>query len=124
MGIKFTIDHKARYVEARAEDVVDLKDVEAFLDAVVVQDALRYRKLLDGRGAVPKYTNDDVMALGARVSAYAQIEQRGALALVAGTDEHFELAARFINLGKSDRPAKVFRSVDDARKWLEAQPEV
>ncbi len=124
MGIKFTIDHKARYVEARCEGVVDLKDVEAFLDAVVVEDALRYRKLLDGRGAVPQYTNDDVMALGARVSAYAKIEQRGALALIAGTDEHFELSQRFINLGKSDRPARVFRSEDEARKWLEAQPEV
>jgi len=123
MPIHFTIDHAKRFVHARAEGVVDLKDVEAFADAVVSQEALPYRKLFDGREAIAKYTNDDVMMLGARVSAYATMGPRGALALVAADEGALELASRFMNLGKEGRPAKAFLSIDEARKWLDAQPE-
>ncbi len=101
-----------------------LEDVETFLDAVVVQNALPYRKLFDGRLAIAKYNDHDVMMLGARISAYASnLEPRGALALVAANEAASDLAKRFINLGKSDRPARVFLSEDEARKWLSAQPE-
>jgi hypothetical protein len=123
MPIHFTIDHAKRFVDARAEGVVDLKDVETFADAVVSQDALPYRKLFDGRQAIAKYTSDDVMLLGARVSAYATMGPRGALAIVGADEKALDLARRFMNLGKEGRPAKAFLSIDEARKWLEAQPE-
>jgi hypothetical protein len=123
MPIHFTIDHAKRFVDARAEGVVELKDIEAFTDAIIAQDALPYRKLFDGRLAIGKYNNDDVMMLGARVSAYASMGARGALALVAADEDALELASRFMNLGKEGRPAKAFLSIDEARKWLEAQPE-
>ena len=35
----------------------------------------------------------------------------------------FELAGRFINLGKSGRPTHAFLDPDEALRWLEAQPE-
>ncbi len=123
MPIHFTIDHKARYVEARFDGVLVLKDVEDFCDAVVAADALPYRKLIDGRTASGKYTDSDVMAMGARLSAYANMSKRGALALVPAPDTSLELADRIINLGKGERPAKSFLSIDQARKWLAAQPE-
>ena len=47
-----------------------------------------------------------------------------ALALVPAPDFSLELSQRLINLGKEDRPAKAFRSIDEARAWLAAQPEV
>ena len=101
MPIHFTIDHDRRFVEARAEGVVGLKDVEDFLDAIVVQGAIPYRKLFDGRTAVPKYNDDDIMLLGARISAYAaNLKPRGALALISGDTESQEIARRFLNLGK------------------------
>ena len=84
MPIHFTIDHKARHVEAKFDGNLVLKDVEDFCDAVVGQDALPYRKLIDGRTASGTYTNDDVMALGGRMAAYATLGKRGALALVPG----------------------------------------
>jgi len=123
MPIHFTIDHDNRHVEARAEGEIGLEDLEAFLDAVIVQNALPYRKMFDGRLAVGKYNDHDVMMLGARISAYAaSLEPRGAVALLAN-EAHVDLAKRFINLGKSGRPAKVFVLEDEARKWLNAQPE-
>lgn len=123
MPIHFTIDHKARFVDAKFDGVLVLKDVEEFCDAVVGQNALPYRKLIDGRTAIGKYDDNDVMALGARLSAYATMGPRGALAMVPAEDASLELADRLINLGKDGRPAKAFHSIDEARKWLFAQPE-
>ena len=123
MPIHVTIDHKARHVEATFAGHLVLKDVEDFCDAVVGADALPYRKLIDGRTATGTYTDNDVMALGARLSAYATMGKRGALALVPAPDTSLELADRLLNLGKDGRPAKAFLSIDDARKWLAAQSE-
>jgi len=122
MPITYKIDHERRYVVARAEGQITIDDIETFTDAVVVADALPYRKLFDGRTAYGKYTDEEVMRLAARVSAYASFERRGALALVPAL-AYFELASRFVNLGKSDRPARVFLDVDMAERWLLEQPE-
>src|SRR5262249_18868429 len=122
--IHFTIDHKTRYVEAKFDGHLTLKDVEDFCDAVVGADALPYRKLIDGRTAYGKYTDEDVMAMGARLSAYATMAPRGALAIVPATAAFVELADRILNLGREERPAKAFLSIDQARKWLAEQPEI
>jgi hypothetical protein len=123
MPIHYTIDHKARTVDAKFDGNLVLKDVEDFTDAVVGAGALPYRKLIDGRTATGTYTDADVMALGARLSAYATMGKRGALALVPASQKYVELIDRLLNLGKDGRPAKAFLSIDDARKWLAAQPE-
>jgi hypothetical protein len=122
MPIRFTIDHEKRFVHACAEGEATLKDVEAFLDAVIIENALPYRKLFDGRTAIPIYVQDDMMLLGARASAYASLERRGPVAFLPNP-RHAELAGRFINLGKSGRAARIFYEEDEARLWLEAQSE-
>jgi hypothetical protein len=124
MPIHFTIDHKARLVDARFDGLLVLKDVEDFCDAVVGQGGLPYRKLIDGRTGIGKYDDKDVMAMGARLAAYATMGPRGALAVVPAEDASLELMDRLMNLGKEGRPAKAFRSIDEARTWLLAQPEV
>ena len=101
MPIHFTIDHKARHVEAKFDGNLVLKDVEDFCDAVVGADALPYRKLIDGRTASGTYTDADVMALGARMAAYATTGQRGALALVPAPDTSLELADRLLNSART-----------------------
>ena len=123
MPVHLAIDHKTRFVDVRFDGVIVLKDVEDLCDAIVGQDALPYRKLIDGRTAVGKYDDNDVMALGARLSAYATMGPRGALAMVPADDVSLDLTDRLINLGKNGRPAKAFRSVEEARAWLFAQPE-
>ena len=124
--IRDTIDASAldlvQEVRRRTEGEISLTDIEDFTDAVMVQNAMPYRKLFDGRGAFGKYDDHDMMMLAARVSAYAAVERRGALAIVP-SPEYFEMASRFINLAKSGRPARVFLDPDEALLWLEAQPE-
>jgi hypothetical protein len=123
MPIKVKIDHDKRWVEALAEGDVSLGDIEEFLDAVILGDALSYRKLFDGRAAYGKYTDEEVMRLAARLSAYASLGRRGPVALVPSV-EYYELASRVLNLDRREQPARAFLDIDEARRWLDAQPEV
>jgi hypothetical protein len=122
MPVTFAIDHERRFVHARAAGDVGVKDIEAFLDAVVVENALPYRKLFDGRQAVGRYSATDIAVLAARVNTYSHIDRRGALALVT-TPRFAELAERFLSLGRNGRPSRAFLDEDEAMRWLESQPE-
>jgi hypothetical protein len=124
MPVTFTIDHQQRFVRARAEGAVGLKDMEAFLDALVIENALPYRKVFNARGAIGRYESTDVAVLAARVNRLAHIDRRGALALVT-EPQHVELADRFLVLGRSpDRPIRAFLDEDEALRWLYEQAEV
>jgi hypothetical protein len=123
MPVIFTIDHERHFVRARAEGVVEVKDMEALLDAVVLENALPYRKLFDTRQATFKHNGADVAVLAARVNLLAHIDRRGALALVT-SPRHADLADRFLKLGRDDRPAQAFLDEDAAMRWLHEQPEV
>ena len=123
MPIHVKIDRARRYVEAVAEGELSLADIEEFLDAVIVGDALPYRKLFDGRASYGKYTDEEVMRLAARLSAYASMGPRGAVALVTPV-QYYELAARVVNLDKRDMPIRIFIDADEARSWLDSQPDI
>ena len=124
MPVRFTIDHAARYVTVRAEGIVVLDEILDYFDALVTQDAMPYRKLFDARHAEPRLSDDDVMVLGARVSAYAAFEPRGPIAAIAPPGEAANILSRFINLGGASRAMRLFHSIDQARQWLAEQPEV
>jgi hypothetical protein len=123
MPIRLNIDHAKRQVEAIAEGEVSLEDIEVFLDAVVVAEALPYRKLFDGRASYGKYTDEEVMRLAARLSAYNSLGRRGAVALVTPV-QYYEVATRILNLDTPERPGRVFLDPDEARIWLDGQPEI
>ena len=123
MPINVKVDRARRYVEAVAEGEVSLEDIEEFLDAVMVSDALPYRKLFDGRTAYGQYTDEEVMRLAARLSAYASLGRRGAVALVSSV-KYYDLATRVLNLDRREQPGRVFVDIDAARRWLEEQPEI
>ncbi len=121
--MKFTIDHARRFVDVEGRGDVGLQDILDYFDALVTDNGMPYRKLLDLRDVSPKLTDDDVMVLGARVSAYAHLEPRGPIALVSSNDESDLFIRRFMNLGGAKRPIRLFASIDEARKWLAATPE-
>lgn len=123
MPLEFTIDHDERFVDVRGHGAVGLQDILDYFDALVTDGGMPYRKLLDFRGVTPRLTDDDVMVLGARVSAYAHLEPRGPIAIVSTNDESDLFIRRFMNLGGAKRPMRLFKSMDDARKWLAETPE-
>jgi hypothetical protein len=124
MPITWTISEADRLVSARAQGLVTLQDVEALLDDILIKNALSYRKLFDGRDSVGKYDDKDVLLLGARISAYNSLNLTGAAAIVVGSQEQFDVALRFANIGKAKRPVRVFYSPEEARAWLDTDPKL
>lgn len=100
-----------------------LKDVESYLDALVVADAMPYAKLFDASDVDPRGSDDDVMTLGARMRAYVATLTAGPLAIVVTTSAAREFVDRFLNLAAAPRPVKIFPTADEARRWLDTQPE-
>jgi len=107
---------------ATTEGVVTLKDIEAYLDALVVADAAPYAKLFDASDVDLQATDHDVMMLGARMRAYVATWPGGPLAFVVTTVLARDFVDRFLNLAAAPRPVNIFRTADEARRWLDAQP--
>jgi hypothetical protein len=123
MPITFTIDHDTRYVYAKVVGTMRLKEFEDYLDQVLVQGAMPYRKLWDCTKGEYKYDDHDMMMIGARVSAYAEIK-RGPTAIVAVSRDVIDASLRYFNLGGANRTSgKIFRTEVEARAWLAEQPE-
>jgi hypothetical protein len=88
------------------------------MDAIVAHDAMGYPKLIDTREAVGRFSDDDIMTMGARARAYAFYDPRGPVAIVAANLETIEYMRRFMNLAIGDRPIRLFVAVEEARSWL------
>lgn len=121
--MQFNIDHQKRYVDVRGVGDVFLQEILDYFDALVVENAMPYRKMIDMRGVRPRIDDNDIMTLGARVSAYANMEPRGPIAVVSTASESDVFIRRFMNLGGAKRPMRLFNSLDAARNWLESMPE-
>lgn len=117
MPMRWDIDHSRKFVYIVAEGPLTLQNMEEHFDALVVANAMGYAKLVDVTNARPIYTDNDVMLMGARLSAYTAALPSGPLAVVGKPNlrSTFKL---FVNVSPSDRPAKYFASEDKARAWL------
>jgi hypothetical protein len=80
-----------------------------------------YAKLFDMTRIVPIIHDDDVLAMGARLSAYTATMESGPLAVVGQGEEMAMIFRRFTNMSPSKRPAQFFTSEADARVWLARQ---
>jgi hypothetical protein len=121
LPLRWQIDHQKKFVHIVAEGPVTIEQMEEHFDAIAVADAMGYAKLFDATRAEPLYTDDDVMRMGARLSAYTANLPSGPLAVVGESEEVLITFRRFVNISPSKRPAKIFRSLAEARAWLAEQ---
>jgi hypothetical protein len=123
LPVDYEIDHQKRLVIATAHGPVVLKEILDYFDAVSINDAASYAKLFDAREMEPQLSDDDVMVIGARVSAYAAYDPRGAVAAVAISDDARDAVRRYMNFAGAKRPMQLFFSLDEALAWvLEQKP--
>jgi hypothetical protein len=121
MPLRWEILHAQKLVHIVAEGPVTRQELEEHFDAIVVADAMPYAKLFDATLAEPRYDDDDVMLMGARLSAYTATLESGPLAVV-GQDPAVRTAfSRFVNNSPSKRPAAMFKTEAEARAWLATQ---
>jgi hypothetical protein len=118
MALTWKISHPERLVTVLGEGDIVLQDVERYLDDVVVSDALPYAKLFDLGTANWTLSDTDMLVLAGRVRAYPAFGKVGPIAIVAASDVQNEHALMFETLADVERPLRIFRTPDDARKWL------
>jgi hypothetical protein len=118
MPMRWEILHAERFVHIVAEGSLTRAELEAHFDDLVVQDALGYAKLFDATKLEPVYDDDDVLMMGARLSAYTANFDSGPLAVVGDRPEVVVAFKRFVNMSPSDRPAALFPTEAAARAWL------
>jgi len=121
MPLRWDIRHEEKLIHVVAEGEVTLKEMEAHFDALVVANALAYSKLFDATRLKPVYDDADVMAMGARLSAYTSHFPSGPLAVVGHDDAVVLAFKRFVNILPSKRPAAIFKTEKKARAWLATQ---
>jgi hypothetical protein len=121
MPLRWKILHPEKFVHIVADGAVTIEQMEEHFDAIAVENAMGYAKLFDGTNAVPVYTDEDVLRMGARLSAYTATMPSGPLAVVGKSDELMVTFRRFINISPSRRPAKFFKTEAEARAWLKLQ---
>ena len=120
MPLRWKVLHDQKLVHIVADGVVTRKDLEEHFDALVVENALEYGKLFDASRAEPVYGDDDVLALGARLSAYTATMKSGPLAVIGEGALIEEAFRRFVNISPSKRPARLFRGEREALAWLKS----
>jgi hypothetical protein len=123
MPLQWTISHPTRLVVAVATGELRPEDIESYFDAVARENASPYRKLFDASQATARLSDDQLIALGARIRAYMALGPIGPVAIVAPTVESHEQASIFAALAEADRPLRIFRERHLAQQWLDAQPE-
>jgi len=120
MALTWTLDHEQKLIHVVADGPVTLADMERHFDDLVTKNVLSYAKLFDATKLVPVYSEQDMFAMGARLSVYAALDN-GPLAVVGKGDAVHLATKRFFNMSSSPRPAKIFSTVAKARKWLATQ---
>ena len=88
----------------------------------MVENALGYAKLFDATNLEPVYSEQDVLTMGARLSAYTANFDSGPLAVVGREEQVVGAFRRFVNISPSKRPARIFSTEAKALAWLRLQP--
>ena len=118
MPLRWEILHAERRVNITADGPVSPKEMEQLFDAIVVADAMPYGKLFDATRLVSAYDEDDLLRMGARLSAYASTLPIGPIAFVGETESAETVFQRFITMSPSGRPARLFATRGAAETWL------
>jgi len=120
MPIRVTIDHFNRVVLGVGDGVLTIPDLVAFGLEVLKAKVVHYGKIIDVAGSEPDFSRTELLAFAQVVREIRTDPARGPLALVVDP-KRGELARLFAGLEMEGRPAQVFRSIHDARRWLSNQ---
>ncbi len=121
MPIQLTIYHPDRLVIGRASGRMTFKDFVDFGHEIQNAGLVHYRKLIDVIDAHPGFSEQEFLTMVQMVRAVQTDRRRGVLAFVADP-QRGGFAKLFAALSLGERPAKVFKSIHDARKWIAENP--
>jgi len=117
MPLRLTVYAPDRLVIGVATDAVTVADLADFLRQLSEGELHRFRKIIDISGARPDLTPEELATFGEGLRLSLKDTPRGAMAIVTG-DQTGELARLFSGVTGDGRPVDVFRSIHEARRWL------
>jgi hypothetical protein len=117
MAVVWTIDHAKKFVEITIDGENSQEDADRFFDAIEAGGAVPYKKLFDARNVSPKIDERIMANVAKRISNY--VNQGPFAAVVDGV--YFDAVAKLFLLAiGAERRAKVFRTIDEGRAWLDS----
>ncbi len=117
MPLRWTIDHDERSLTAVADGNLTTTDVQPYLEQVVVEAAMPYRKMFDLSAPGVSLAIEAMQALGRSMRRFAREGAMGLLALVVGGHSHRQ-AALFADGAGAHRPVQILRDRVQAQQWL------
>ena len=121
MPIHLEISHPNRLVVGVARGPVTLPEYGKFISDMVDAGVIRYRKIIDVTSAESSTVGiEELRSFEDGLRGSSKVK-RGPLAIVADP-RRGELAQAFKAMTSADRPVEVFRSIHDARAWLQKFP--
>jgi hypothetical protein len=122
VSLHWKIESKTRRVTITADGDFTRADMESYLKAADAGGAVTWSKLFDGRSGRPAMSREDMLALGVLFRGYHLRGPVGALAVVVPENQAERVDRLLGILAAADRPMRVFRELEPARRWLERLP--
>ena len=119
MPIHIDIFHPSRLVIAVVRGTFTADDVRDAVSQFLASDIVHYRKIIDIASPTTPLDKAGVEAMANLVLAQRDDRPRGPLAFVVNSGQASENAEAFARLTEGARTVKVFRSLHQARKWLD-----
>jgi hypothetical protein len=120
MPITYLIDQEKKRIYSRVTGAVSFIDLREHMRSEFGRTASAFPELFDCTEAIADDLNaDDMRMLVKERSQIAQVQTAAPVAIVAPTDELFDLFKIFNSLSSNIRPIGVFRDTCQAEKWLD-----
>jgi hypothetical protein len=119
MPVSYFINHEKKRIYTRATGILNFIDLREHMRSEFGRTAAVYPELFDCTSATSALDADDMRMLVKERSQIAHAQDAAPVAIVAPTDNFFDLFKIFNTLTTSIRPIAVFREVSDAEHWLD-----
>src|SRR5260221_10214791 len=121
MPLVWTVDIQNQLMVAVATGDVTRPEVVNYLDAIVENGALGYRKVFDASQGDTSMTAEDVLPLAVRMRSFHALGPMGPLAIILPPGRGNRLRRAFGILAVAERPMRIFDEVEPAYRWIAKQ---
>jgi hypothetical protein len=121
MPLQWRISRLEHVVLSVAEGTVTRADIEGYLDALEEKGALPYQKIFVAQSGTLDLSASDLSWLSERLAALNDRGPLGPFAVVAAPDRNADFMRFFTALAGVKRRLRLFRTIHDARRWLDRQ---
>jgi hypothetical protein len=118
MGITFSVSDSNRLVRARAEGPISLDDIRAHIEEERLAGGLPHRELIDGRGATPAFTSEEVRSVVAILRQLGNDSRLGPTAVLVDSQVGYGMLRMFEALLDDVCAVRPFYRQDEAEQWL------